>query len=850
MSLASKLEQERRARLAAERLLEVKQAELFAANRKLGQHARVLSEQIVETRAEVASVRDENRRVKSDLTAANQKIEIVETQLWKALETVRDGFAMFNSEGSLELANRAYLSIFDGLESIRPGASFSHIVDVMVEEGIVDLNGESGASWRTRMLGRWDLPTIPPETIRLWSGHFIKLMDRRTPDGGLVTLAVDITELMRMWSAVEELPDGFVLFDSDDRLVTCNTRYRAIYDKSAAALEPGNSFEEILRHGLEQGQYAEALGREDAWLEDRLEQHRRAEREVEQQLSDGRWLRIFEKETSDGGRVGLRVDITHLKDQQRALEIATERAEAANRAKSAFLANMSHEIRTPMNGVVGMAELLEDTGLSEEQQLYVRTIRHSGEALLVIINDVLDYSKIEADKLVLHPRPFDLEQAVHEVVMLLQPTARDKGLSLLVDYDMFMPRRFVGDVGRLRQVLTNLMGNAVKFTAQGHVILRVTGVPGQSEPSDLHITVEDTGIGISAEMVDHIFGEFNQIDADRNREYEGTGLGLAITRRLIELMGGEIWVESAPGEGACFGFRIPLPQDPGGQGGESTLAATGLRALVIDPIDASRGILARQLAALGAEVTEVAESSMLPDGAAPQIVLAAHAPPQADGLALARALRADGHTCPVLLLAPPGKAPAPEEAAALGATVLAQPVSQAALRDSLFPAATAEPVEPLPSPQPATAPGAIPALRRMRVLAAEDNRTNQLVLRKMLKDLDIELEFAANGLEAVAQHAGFAPDLIFMDISMPRMDGKEATRHIRAAERETGGHVPIVALTAHAMTGDREAILAEGLDGYLTKPLRKAAIIEAVIAHRPPCARPPAPGCTAPEDQG
>ncbi|MFP4274301.1 MAG: PAS-domain containing protein, partial [Paracoccaceae bacterium] len=668
MSLASKLEQERRARLAAERLLEVKQAELFAANRKLGQHAKVLSEQIVETRAEVASVRDENLRVKSDLTAANQKIEIVETQLWKALETVRDGFAMFNAEGCLELANRAYLSIFDGLESICPGASFAHIVDVMVEEGIVDLQGESGASWRARMLGRWDLPQIPPETIRLWSGHFIKLMDRRTPDGGLVTLAVDITELMRMWSAVEELPDGFVLFDGDDRLVTCNSRFRAIYDKSADAMVKGATFERILRHGLRHGQYAEALGREEAWLEDRLEDHRRAEREVELQLGDGRWIRVFEKETSDGGRVGLRVDITHLKDQQRALEIASERAEAANRAKSAFLANMSHEIRTPMNGVVGMAELLQDTGLTEEQDLYVRTIRHSGEALLVIINDVLDYSKIEADKLVLHPGPFDLEKAIHEVVMLLQPTARDKGLALLVDYDMFMPRRFVGDAGRLRQVLTNLMGNAVKFTTQGHVIVRVTGLPGDGDTSNLHVLVEDTGIGISPEMAEHIFGEFNQVDADRNRAYEGTGLGLAITRRLIELMGGEVWVESRPGEGACFGFRIPLPHDPAEEGRQGDPATSGLRALIVDPNDARRDILARQVTALGVEVAEAAtlppaeESGDEP----PRILLAAHAPPSADGVALARRLRAEGRTDPVLLLAMPRDAPDPAEAEDLG----------------------------------------------------------------------------------------------------------------------------------------------------------------------------------------
>ncbi|MFN7104808.1 MAG: histidine kinase dimerization/phospho-acceptor domain-containing protein, partial [Pseudorhizobium sp.] len=255
-----------------------------------------------------------------------------------------------------------------------------------------------------------------------------------------------------------------MLFDREDRLLTCNQRYRDLHPDSDDILRPGVTFEDILRHGLASGKYAEAVGRESEWMSRRMAAHRADSSIHEEKYANGRWLRVLEQSTPDGGRVGLGVDITDWKDQQAALETARLQAEAANRAKSAFLANMSHEIRTPMNGVVGMAELLCDTQLSEEQRLFAETIRSSGEALLVIINDILDFSKIEAERLTLHPEPFDLERTIHEVAMLLQPRARAKGIDLMIDYDMFLPTRFIGDPGRIRQVLTNLIGNAVKFT--------------------------------------------------------------------------------------------------------------------------------------------------------------------------------------------------------------------------------------------------------------------------------------------------------------------------------------------------------------------------------------------------
>ena len=264
---------------------------------------------------------------------------------------------------------------------------------------------------------------------------------------------------------------------------------------------------------------------------------------------------------------------------------------------------MSHEIRTPMNGVVAMAELLAETGLDDEQKTYVETIRNSGEALLVIINDVLDYSKIDAKKMTLHMAPFDLEKSIQEVLMLVQPAAREKNVSLLIDYDMFLPSRFIGDVGRIRQILTNLVGNAVKFTPAGHVLVRVTGAPMRdSDATNVHIAIEDTGIGIAEDKVGHVFGEFTQVEDERNRKFEGTGLGLAISKKLVDLMEGDIWVSSELGAGSCFGFRIPLETE--GDDDELTmkLPATLRKVMIVDSQPANREILCKQLRFMNVDV--------------------------------------------------------------------------------------------------------------------------------------------------------------------------------------------------------------------------------------------------------
>lgn len=834
MELTERLSRERRARLAAERLLEHKQRELFAANEKLALHARALSEQVVEQRSaarnartEADELKDLNARFVHDLERAHTTAVMAERRLWDSIDTIRDGFAVFDSQQRLAAANRAYLGAFDGT-TISIGSSYCDILTACVDQNLIRFGEEDPQDWVERMLARWDGEPIPTEVVQFTNGNYVRLVDRRARDGDMVTLAVDITEQMRIWSAIEAIPDGFVLFDREDRLLICNQRYREIYPESAEAMVPGAKFEDILRFGLGRGQYAEAIGREDEWLDDRMRLHRSPDVSLEQQLGDGRWLRVLEQPTPDGGRVGLRVDITGLKQQQADLENARLLAEAANRAKSAFLANMSHEIRTPMNGVVGMAELLCDTSLTEEQRLFAETIKSSGEALLVIINDILDYSKIEAERLTLHPEPFDLERIIHEITMLLQPRARAQGIDLLIDYDMFLPTRFVGDPGRVRQVLTNLIGNAVKFTSKGHVLVRVVGLEDEPGKQQLHVTVEDTGIGISPENLEHVFGEFNQVESQQNRKFEGTGLGLAITRRLVERMGGEVWVDSELGKGSSFGFRVTLPVAE--DAGPTDFPISVRNVLVVDDQFINRTILQRQLSPHDIKVTLCRSATealeIMDKGAEFDAILTDHEMPEMNGLDFARSVRDRGRSLPIVMLSS-NPAAAREGSDGLGlAGLLQKPVLRADLYrclQSLTPATVAakpEEVKPLAE------------RRKMRVLAAEDNKTNQLVLAKMLRDSGVDLTFADNGREAVEKFKILNPDLIFMDVSMPEMDGREATMAIRAMEI-ADSHVPIIALTAHAMDGDAHGILASGMDRYMTKPLKKAAILAAMAEFCP-----------------
>ena len=815
----------------------------------------------------------------SDLKRRERDAQEARARLADVLETLPAGVVIYDREDRFVLANR---KIHDALPALvpamQPGRPLREALALAHEAGYFRDSGDPALdglydrdpqAWIDAYAARYRERHRISER-RNPDGRWFKVFDTRTDDGTFIGVRVDITELKEREHALQEsMRENEVFRNLIDNVPVAiyakRPDLRLMYVNKGWSDLVGVSREEAIgKTDMELfGEQGEAFTEGDLAV---LRSGQRQEVEETFTLPDGSVRhQVARKDAlvaSDGSLylIGSTSDITELKRREEELRIAQEKAVAADRAKSEFLANMSHEIRTPMNGVLGMAELLAKTELTEKQRTFIDIIVKSGNALLTIINDILDFSKIDAGRLVLDPQPFKLAEAVEDVATLVSPRAREKDLEMIVRIDPSLPETFIGDAGRIRQIVTNLLGNAVKFTDHGYVMVDVTGETAEGR-TRLKVEVSDSGIGIPQDKLELIFDKFSQADTSSTRRHEGTGLGLAITSRLVAMMGGEIGVESTEGEGSTFWFTLTLPNaEEDAHIKVAPRDVTGARVLVVDDNAINRTILTEQMAhwgfdACAAESGEeglrvLEEAARL--GIQVDCAVVDYQMPGMTGLDMARAIRANPAIAgtPLVFLSSVDQSVPTASARALAIEAqLVKPARAACLLETIVhtiqkhrsgaavsaPQAEAEAEAEEPdmgesseavlAPQPAADDD---ATHGIDVLVAEDNEVNQLVFSQILDESGYCYRIVNNGRLAVEAYRKLNPRLVLMDVSMPEMNGLEATGAIRRLEEEGRPRVPIVGVTAHAQKGDRERCLEAGMDDYLSKPISPRTLLEKI----------------------
>jgi PAS domain S-box-containing protein len=819
------LQQEGAARQEAENLLRAKSQALYALDQQLEQTKDELEEQV---------------RERTETFQASEK------RFRRFIEAATDIIYQTDAEGHFTYANPVAvrkLGLNDPTEIL--GHHYLELVHPECRKRLSQFYIKQFLNKQQNTYQEFRLNTQNDEVI--WIGQNVQLVIDKDEVLGFQSVARDITRRKQIESELQAQRDfaqqilthmgqGVTMVDADSRFLYVNPAYAQMLGYNQEEVVGKTPFDFVHPDDLiilEEARNRRKVGENSVY-------------EIGLQGKDGRVVPVLitgtprQQEGRPVGSIAVITDLTERKQLEETLRQARDQALEASRLKSEFLANMSHEIRTPLNGVIGMTELLSETALDDDQQEFVDIIKTSGNALLEIINDVLDFSKISAGKLDLEYQPFNLRETVEEALDILAPKAVQKGLELAFMKAHGIPSTIMGDVMRLRQILVNLLSNAVKFTEKGEVVVSVSKVEQDGRSDQLHFSVRDTGIGIPAESLNGLFQSFTQVDASTTRKYGGTGLGLTISKKLCERMGGTMWVESTVGEGSTFHFTIDLEIPPNYQTAilPELPELVGRRLLIVDDNETNRHILVRQAEMWGmrpkAATSAIEALDWLRDDRAFDLAILDMQMPQMDGYMLAQEIRQlpNYAMMPLIMLSSIGHKPL-RSAQDLFAAHATKPIKVAALRKivqsvcaSYLPVTTNE-------YDLAEISGDKSQEKSLRILLAEDNEINQKVALGMLSQLGFQADVAVNGLQVIQALESQAYDVILIDIQMPEMDGLETTQYIRA-HWPTTQQPHIVAMTANAVSGDRERFLTAGMNDYVSKPVRIKALAAAldVVKHR------------------
>jgi signal transduction histidine kinase/DNA-binding response OmpR family regulator len=794
----------------------------------------------------------------SGLKNAADQLSRVETLMADIIGSVPDGIALWDKDGALVMCNQNFQEMIAVDVRFEVGETYEAIFRrVIADNQVLNINGAMD-DWLAEDLRAMRQDDSIEDIYQLLNERWILRRVKLSPNGERVDIRTDITELKNKEEKITAALEGAVLAqtvinnlsepvfvkDSDLNFMFCNDAFAAIVNSSADAF-PGKRASYFV--GDQQAHIFEASERE---VLAKAGTYELEEDYFDSGLQKTRILRKSRITTTSGNHyvAGFMFDITALRQRERAMADAGRRATSADKAKSDFLAQMSHEIRTPMNGVLSMTELLVQSTLDERQRVFVDIIRKSGESLLATINTILDFTKIDSGSVELEKNPFPLRVVIEDVAEFMVAKAIEKETDVILNISPDLPASLMGDEGRLRQIISNVLSNAVKFTENGQIVITVTGTPIDGSKFNLAISVSDTGIGIAADKLDQIFDRFSQINSRDSTKLEGTGLGLSIVAKLTKMMGGECRVTSAPGKGSTF--YIDIPMDCADRRAPSTPVSDEFRSKRILIIDANaewRNNLKTPLKYWGFDVAAVESpqtaialaQALAKAGQSIDLIIAGCDALNMSCIDIAKMIDANwpGRPATKLLLTPINGTVTTQTMAQLNVhSMLTFPIKQAALYHQVIGALQAKietPEMTYEAPTQQIAKQERSAIARVDILIAEDNPVNQLVMTQILSGSGLAYQIVANGEMAVEAFQDMQPSLILMDIGMPKLNGFEATKAIRTMTELGGDTVPIIAVTANAAGEDRESCLKAGMNDHIAKPLSPEALLTKIAEWMP-----------------